>query len=361
MNGKAIIVFIGIYLFHILAMAYTEDQGEGITDLSNKLSLLLFPLLLGTVQPIVSGQYRRVLDLFCAGTFVALIIGFISSAINYADSGIIQEFYTHRFSPVHHPSYLALYMNLALCILGVRFFEQGKAKFRQTFIAIGMLILTLCLVFPASKMGFINFVLLVVFLLFMAWRKKRLFSKNSLYLVVLLVSFFGFLKLNTVASGRVTQAIQVTTNNSQNTEVAPKKTETTEARKTVWMLAIEEIKDNPLGVGTGDIGDVMNQAYLKKGYVDLAEKELNPHNSFLQLALALGIPAVLWFLFSLIFPIKQILRNGQWVFAFFLLSIVLNFMVESMLEKQSGVIFFGFFNAFFFFLFVQKNQKEAIK
>jgi O-antigen ligase len=98
------------------------------------------------------------------------------------------------------------------------------------------------------------------------------------------------------------------------------------------------------------VGAVMDQAYLDRGYDALAEKSLNPHNSFLQLAVGLGIIALLWFLFSLIYPLPTIYKNHLWIYGFFLLSIGLNFMVESMLEKQSGVIFFAFFNSFFYFL-----------
>jgi O-antigen ligase len=112
---------------------------------------------------------------------------------------------------------------------------------------------------------------------------------------------------------------------------------------------LQLIAAHPFGVGTGDISDVLVENYRREGLYDLADTELNPHNSFLQIALAQGIPALLVFLFSLAYSSWVTVQRKDWLYAFFLISIVLNFMVESMLEKQSGVIFFAFFNVFLFF------------
>lgn len=346
-NGWPIIVFIGIFIFHILGMVYTDDRGEGLIDMEQKMSLVLFPLLFGTVQPFEQGNSRKVLNAFGSGVIVALLIAFFDSMMQYLESGELIRFYTSSFSPVHHPSYIAMYMNLALVIWGVRLYEKGKSKKYRTIIMIAMVFVALSLVFPASKMGFINFVFVIVFLLFKAWKAKALFSKSSLFLVLLFFSFFAFLKLNPVASGRVEASVKVNTGQIEN---PPSETESNQARRIAWKVASEVIIAHPFGVGTGDVGAVMDQAYLDRGYDALAEKSLNPHNSFLQLAVGLGIIALLWFLFSLIYPFPTIYKNHLWIYGFFLLSIGLNFMVESMLEKQSGVIFFAFFNSFFYFL-----------
>jgi len=104
-----------------------------------------------------------------------------------------------------------------------------------------------------------------------------------------------------------------------------------------------------MGVGTGDINDAMVNSYEEQGLDELAAKNLNPHNEYLQIAVALGILPALLFLFSLVYPFGKITKNRDWIYGIFLLSVFIQFAVESMLEKQSGVIFFAFFNAFFFF------------
>jgi O-antigen ligase len=150
-----------------------------------------------------------------------------------------------------------------------------------------------------------------------------------------------------VASARVEKAVAVTTEMDQpKTE---SQIESNTARLYAWSTSFGIIKESPLGVGTGDINDAMVSAYRKQNLDQLADKGLNPHNEYLQLAVSVGILAALIFLFSLFYPFPHIIRSEDWIYGIFLLSVMAQFSVESMLEKQSGVIFFAFFNTFFFF------------
>ena len=53
------------------------------------------------------------------------------------------------------------------------------------------------------------------------------------------------------------------------------------------------------------------------------------------------------------------MKEGNWLYAFFLFSIIFNFLVESMLEKQSGVIYFAFFNALLYFTYRPFAEGDA--
>ncbi len=58
-----------------------------------------------------------------------------------------------------------------------------------------------------------------------------------------------------------------------------------------------------MGVGTGDINDEMVSSYEEQGLNELAAKNLNPHNEYLQIAVALGIlphcfSSFRWFILS---------------------------------------------------------------
>ena len=116
----------------------------------------------------------------------------------------------------------------------------------------------------------------------MAWRLGKLKSKKSLFLVFIFLAFLAFLKFNPVASYRVSESVKVNTGVSNE---VPKETESNAARRIVWRIAIEEIIENPFGVGTGDVGSHLDAAYRDQGFFDIAASSLNPHNSFLQIAL----------------------------------------------------------------------------
>ena len=150
-NGKAILIFSGIFLFHILAMAYTSDHAEGLTDIEHKISLFLFPVLFGLVQPFSKEQYRRILLCFCIGVFVSIAVSFATSYMSYvAEGNDITRFYASYFSPFHHPSYLALYINVALVIIGVQLYKSANKR-HNAFYMIGMTVLALTLVFQPVK------------------------------------------------------------------------------------------------------------------------------------------------------------------------------------------------------------------
>ena len=348
-----ILVFSGIYLFHLIAMTYSTNVDLGLVDLEQKLSLLLFPIIMGTVVPMKRKDYRQTMGAFVIGTIVAVIIGFVSSWLLFQSTGDPKAFYMSDFSPVHHPSYLAMYMNMAIFILVYNTYKRQLKKRTELLYWVGALFLSLSLVFPASKMGLLMFIILVVSLVFVAARMQKLFSHQSLYLVLLSLFFVFFYTKDPVAKARMDRAISVTTadQDSENPE-APKplsQTESSTARLIVWGITIDEIKANPLGVGTGDVGDHLKEKYLESGYDQIAEKGLNPHNTYLELALEVGILGLIWFVFSLLYPTRMILIDRNWIYGFFILNISLNFLVESMLEGQSGVVFFAFFNAVFFF------------
>ena len=50
------------------------------------------------------------------------------------------------------------------------------------------------------------------------------------------------------------------------------------------------------------------------------------------------------------------LKEKNYDYTIFLLVIILNFTTESVLETQSGIVFFSLFNTLFFFQWLDKKQ-----
>lgn len=347
-----VLIFTGIYLFHLVGMLYTEDVTRGLNDLEQKFSLLLFPVLFGTVRidrlskegPAAEPR-TLVLATFVAGVFASVFISFSDSMAKYSASGDMLSFYMSEFSPVHHPSYVTMYMNLAGAVLILAVLRKKlRGKFAAAAWA-GVFFIAATLVFPASKMGFIQFGFLAAFGLFVAARSGKFISTDSMFILGAFVLFAVVLKTNPVAEGRIAAAVKTVSSD----EKPARELETNVARINAWRMATDEILKNPFGTGTGDVHEAMMARYRAEGYHEMADIGLNPHNNYLQIALALGIPALLWFLVSLAWPARMIIRQQDYIYAFFLIGMMMHLFVESMLEKQSGVVFFAFFNAFFYF------------
>jgi len=341
------LVFSGLYIFHLIGMTYTEHVSLGINDLTEKLSLLLFPFLFAKAKPINRNFRRYAIIAFAIGCAVSVIISFIISGVAYSESRNIGEFYMSEFSPFFHPSYFAMYINLAIAILLTVVTSFKFSKLQLVLLWVLILFFSLSLVFPTSKMGFIVFTFLVGFFLLKWATQKAFFKLNTLLLLLVGLSTLAFIKFDPVAQSRVNSAIEFVDGEKKAEET--NQIESNAARIFAWKATLSEIGKHPFGVGTGDVNVVLENHFRENGLEELAEKGLNPHNQYLQSALALGIPALLWFLYSLLYPFGKIFRSKDWLYAFFLCMMALNLLVESMLEKQSGIIFFAFFNALFFF------------
>jgi O-antigen ligase len=122
------------------------------------------------------------------------------------------------------------------------------------------------------------------------------------------------------------------------------------ARILVWQTAIEIIKKHPLtGVGTGDVEPELMKLYAQKNIQIAMDESLNAHNQFLQTFLALGIIGFLVLVAVLIIPGIFAFRHSQLLYVLFLVMFALNLLVESMLERQAGVVFYGLINSYLFY------------
>jgi O-antigen ligase len=72
---------------------------------------------------------------------------------------------------------------------------------------------------------------------------------------------------------------------------------------------------------------------------------LHVHNQILAIAVTLGIPAALFFIFSLWWPAYSMRKMRSVLYLSFFLIALLSFFDDDTLETQQGVTFYAFFNA----------------
>lgn len=109
------------------------------------------------------------------------------------------------------------------------------------------------------------------------------------------------------------------------------------------------IKYNPLiGVGTGDIANAFQQYYEDTNSKLEKENRLRSHNQYLAITVAFGIIGLLWYLFSLLYPLHE-KKNRNYLYIIFLAIMLMSMLTEDTLETQIGVTLFAFFNSFLVF------------
>ncbi len=115
-----------------------------------------------------------------------------------------------------------------------------------------------------------------------------------------------------------------------------------------WTAGWQVVTQHPvLGVGTGDVQDAMNRAYVATKSPLSQEWRKRPHNQFLTIAVALGLIGIVVFCCCLIYPVVQLRTHLSWMYWLFFITLVISFITEDTLETQAGLTFFAFFQTLF--------------
>lgn len=127
--------------------------------------------------------------------------------------------------------------------------------------------------------------------------------------------------------------------------------------------ALACISETPLlGHGTGSTEKTMRNFYIHNGTpLDESFQWMHPHNQFLSIALTLGIPALLYFVFSLTFPMSRMGRWKNYISLAFFIIAVTSFLNDDTLETQQGVTFFAYFNALVLFALPSGSNRDVMK
>jgi hypothetical protein len=115
------------------------------------------------------------------------------------------------------------------------------------------------------------------------------------------------------------------------------------------------------GVGTGDVKKSFERQYnLEHSKLD-ARWHLRGHNQYLAIAIALGLPGLALFLFSLIYPLLANRMYRNYYYIVFWIIVTVSMLTEDTLETQAGATFYALFNSLFLFAqpFQKKNSSSA--
>jgi O-antigen ligase len=351
-----------LYILYVIGTLYStqlKGQEGALFDLEVKLSLLIFPLLFSTIDfsSFKKGFFGQVLVFFVAGSLSSGVVLFGLSIYDYFERGndFTAFFYTN-FSHWQHPSYLALFYAFSIAVLIVRLFpDEAISKNERYFYFLLILCFQLLIVLLSSKAGILaTVVMYFVVVVYLFVKKNLAISKRFWLPLFLFVSFFLTLSIFPQSYGRfisVKHAVEHESTLQKNTN------ESSAARILVWKSAFEIIKSNPvIGVGTGDVKQELRKVYKKNEIEGAYEGHLNAHNQFIQTTVALGIVGLIVLALSFLMPAILSFKKNSLLYLLFLVLVSFHFLVESMLERQAGVVFYVFFNSLLFYFATGKNE-----
>ncbi len=349
-NLKLFFLLSSLYILYLLGLLYTQNYSYAFKDLETKLALLIFPLLF-LISPRINEHSRdSILKLFIWGCIASIALNTIMSFYfliiekNEISNGIhndnfgIYFFLKDRVSHFLHPSYLSMYLLFAFCI--VFYFYEIKKTISKFYALILLLLLSTFILLLASKAGILLLFIFSIYLFAYYIFIKKIFLIPVIGISILIAAFTMLHNFVPEFGQRIDSSIKaISANNDSNNNP-----ESSFARLRIWSACISIIKEHAVvGVGTGDVKDVLLNKYAELGMNNELDKKYNAHNQFLQTFIALGIAGFLSLCLLLLAPIKSALRNKDYVLIFFLVIFSINILFESMLEVQAGVLFFAFF------------------
>jgi len=363
-NRLYLLSFASLYLFYLIGILYSSNLNYAVFDLEVKLSLLIFPIIFSTIKKEVFtvSNFEKILIVFIVGCFVGTVISLVDAFIIFSDNNQFSEFYYIELSFFHHPGYFAMYLNFSIVIIINILLKKGISKYnrKQTLLLILLIIyFSLFVIMLSSKAGIMGlFILFFITVAHVIVIEKQFVA--GLFLVVIIFGlFYAAFNIFPYSLLRIVEAKQVVENveNIENNA-----SDGSAGRILIWENSVEIIKRNFLvGVGTGDVKDCLIDKYKENNIKKALQLRSNAHNQFLQTFITLGIIGFLILSLSLILPAYYTFRHKHFLYLLFLIIVSINFLVESMLETQAGVVFYAFFNSIMFFMLIKESNTIEAK
>lgn len=339
--SKFLWIWIAFFLWSLLSCLWTENIHAGLFHIQVQIPLFGISIVLASMRFDVKTT-RRIFALFIFGLFASGLFMLSRSTWILLTENRNTFYYQDFCHRVAHPSYLAMYFCAGIMLLFHGILLQSFSPKPWKVIAISLCLFFAVIIFLlSSKIGLIGMILLFAgYIVYSIIRFKRYVVGISA-LLVMCVGFFVALKVFPKVGERV-QNMMGTFSSKQ--PINPAEVESNRVRFLIWGAATAVIERHPVnGVGLGDAQDSLLAEYSSRGMTGAIHKNLNAHSQFFQTGVQTGIPGLILLLLLFIVPVAYGFRRQ---FGFMVLTaslIFLNFVPESMLEAQAGVIFMCFF------------------
>ena len=337
-------LFVAFYLAYFIGMFFTDNQELANKYLEYKLAFLVFPLIF-SLSPRAEISMRKPALAAIFGVLILSVLGWIHSFQLFAENGSYSSFFGGYFSNIHHPTYYSFFALFTLVLINEAWKKKWLGSNLGLYLGIGLW-LVLVQLLTVSLAG-VLFLLMFGIYLILLFIKNR-FGKNWFVGTLILSPMVLFTLLN------YTPGISTQFNTSKKfiTEYVKNPVSFVEAEQTyvqgdetrliMWTVAALEIIDHPLGVGTGNTDDHLRERLLGYGQNEVASHNYNPHNQFLQVTLEIGLIGLMIFLAIIGYSLYQGMSYKNNLVIVLTLSLAFNCLFESMLQRQSGIVFFTF-------------------
>jgi len=266
-NGFFNLTYLGFYslffLYQLFSLAWSDNWDYGGQDITMKLSLIIFPLLLGTKE-LKALNYNLVFEYLIYGCLVLIGMNYVQSILDYSTTGKIEEFFYSNLSSHFHVAYASVYCVFGLAAAYYLYTQSYKFFSNIWLTSFIVFLLSSHVVLLNSKASFIAmmFVFLVILIHFIRTKMFKAFILPAVLVLVTSVSIlfsFDYLYIRFFGGLEVLKAKEeqtISNNFDEKKEKGESPVKSSEVRVVAWSTALEIIKEKPFGVGVGDRKDV---------------------------------------------------------------------------------------------------------
>ncbi len=306
-----------------------------------KLPVLIFPFAFAFSPKLSNKQLQAftigVALLFLAGAAYSVypLIGHVS---HFVDEYAVSHLLPTPAKNDHIVFSLSITAFIAWCVY---IFPSLSKGFVRWFIGIAVVLLSVYLHILAARTGLLMwYIFVVAWGIFMGIRKSRWVGIG---IITALVVFFAlaitYIPTFKMRIGYMSYMMIVYDQGEMSANYSDM------GRWMSYDVALKAIKKHPLfGVGAGDMMDSMRAGYNKWYPGTKEEQVLLPHNQFMVVALACGIPAAILFAIWVFMPLTWIRRQRGGFFLYIIWQILfIELLINPVLEIQYGVFVYLFF------------------
>ncbi len=347
---SVLLSFTLLYVAYLIGCIFTDNADAAGKYLEYKLSFILVPLLF-SFRPKFNVNLAFPIIGLSIGIMASSLLGILKAISIYSETKIAFTSFTSSNICIDHPTYFAAMTTVS--IAGIWFLHKNKfAGFTGNWVFI-YLVFALCMLCLSYAMAGILFLLLVTSWIILRWIYTKI---NRWFFLSLLIIFpiLLFFSITNVSGFKdeLTNSMEAlksfATDPNKFVEGKNEALSGDQVRLVMWTVSVNAWSKNPWGVGTGNVDECLSRELKRIGQNELAtlgdnrEIRYNPHNQFLQIGLEIGFLGLFIFLYGMISAVRRGLTSKNWFLILIVSCLLFNSLFESMLQRQTGIVFFTF-------------------
>ena len=326
--------------------------------LESKLSLIAFPLLLGSMNKVSRNAIKRIFFSFVLTNIAASVYCLWKAYGDYGARRYMGAFFYHNLSS-HiglNAIYFSMYAVFCIFILVYYFLTERTSRGTQILTMVSILYLLIIVILLSSKM--------FIFLLYLTALCTTAYSYfyfgtikpgsaiMFIFLLAIPVLLVKFSFVNARIAQTKLQEYRGTVDDQNGLAV----------RGVLWKSSVNLIFERPvLGWGHSGGEESLRMQLSAAGFEEGAKKNYNSHNQYLFSWLCFGLPGVILIITFLFTYLVIFIKRRQFLGIYLAASFILANITECLIETQKGIVFFLFFSTLVMFHFMYQKTGRSVQ